>query len=106
MPAAESSTLIGFLQQLRGTQVEIEMMNSTIVTGEITFVEANMNTYMRHVKITAKGKNPEMAETYMVCGSKIRYVILPEAMNTDDVLVKAAAAKARPGSKRTERSNE
>nr|CCC91417.1 small nuclear ribonucleoprotein SmD1 [Trypanosoma congolense IL3000] len=106
MPGAESSTLIGFLQQLRGTQVEIEMMNSTIATGEITFVEPNMNTHMRHVKITAKGKNPEMVDTYMVCGSKIRYVIMPEAINTDDVLLKANSAKSREGRKRPERENE
>ncbi|EAN90281.1 putative small nuclear ribonucleoprotein [Trypanosoma cruzi] len=95
MPAAESSTLIGFLQQLRGTLVEIELLNSSIVSGEITFVEPSMNTHMRHVKITAKGKNPVQAETYVVRGNSIRFVILPEAMNTDDVLNKATAAQKK-----------
>ncbi|ESL06298.1 small nuclear ribonucleoprotein [Trypanosoma rangeli SC58] len=93
MPAAETSTLISFLQQLRGTLVEIELLDSSIVSGEITFVEPSMNTHMRHVKITAKGKNPAQAETYMLRGNTIRYVILPEAMNTDDVLKKASAAQ-------------
>ncbi|KAG8348976.1 LSM domain [Trypanosoma vivax] len=97
MPTAENSTLIGFLQQLRGTLVEIELNNSTVASGEIAFVEPNMNTHMRHVKITEKGKNPELVETYMVRGSKIRYVILPEAMNTDDVLKKASAARSKSG---------
>ncbi|KEG14474.1 small nuclear ribonucleoprotein [Trypanosoma grayi] len=95
MPAAETSTLLGFLQQLRGTLVEIELLNSSVVSGEITLVDASMNTHMRHVKVTAKGKNPVQAETYMVRGNTIRYIILPEAMNTDDVLKKATAARSK-----------
>ncbi|KAH9600564.1 LSM domain [Trypanosoma melophagium] len=95
MPSAEGNTLVGFLQQLRGTAVEVELMNASVVSGEVVFVEPNMNTHLRHAKITARGANPVMADTYMVRGSSIRYVILPEALNTEEVLKKATAARGK-----------
>lgn len=95
-PSETGGTLVTFLQQLRGTLVEIELKNSSIVSGEITFVDALMNTYLRHAKITAKGKEPVEAEEYMVRGSTIRYVILPESLNTYDVLKKAATTAKKP----------
>lgn len=94
-PSETGGTLVTFLQQLRGQLVEIELKNSSIVSGEITFVDAQMNTYLRHAKVTAKGKNPVAAEEYMVRGSTVRYVIMPETLNTHDVLKKAAAASAK-----------
>lgn len=93
-PSETGGTLITFLQQLRGTLVEIELKNSSLVSGEITFVDSSMNTYLRHAKITAKGKAPVEAEEYMVRGGTIRYVIMPESLNTHDVLKRAATASA------------
>eukprot|EP00796_Vickermania_ingenoplastis_P010188 gene10188-7136_t len=94
-PSETGGSLLTFLQELRGTLVEIELKNSSIVSGEITYVDNQMNTYLRRAKITTKGANPTEAEEYMVRGSNIRYVILPESMNTYDVLKKAATNKRR-----------
>lgn len=88
-------SLLSFLQELRGTLVEIELKNSSIVSGEMVYVDENMNTFLKHAKITMKGSNPTKAEEYMVRGSTIRYIILPESMNTSDVLKKAATRKKR-----------
>ncbi|EPY32386.1 small nuclear ribonucleoprotein D1 [Strigomonas culicis] len=87
--------LVSFLQQLRGSHVEIELKNSQIVSGEVTFVDSNMNTYLKNVKITSKSKNPVEAEEYMVRGSTIRYVIMPESLDPKAVLEKAAVAGKR-----------
>lgn len=87
--------LLFFLQELGGTLVEIELKNSSIVSGEITNVDGKMNTFLKHAKITMKGHNPTQVEEYMVRGSTIRYIILPENMNTNDVLKKAASHKKR-----------
>lgn len=73
--------------------MEIELKNSSIISGEIMYVDINMNTFLKHAKITMKGSNPTQAEEYMVRGSTIRYVILPESMNTNDVLKRAASHK-------------
>ncbi|CCW61960.1 unnamed protein product [Phytomonas sp. EM1] len=97
-PSETGGTLVTFLQQLRGTLVEIELKNSSIVSGEISFVDPKMNTYLRHAKITEKGKNPVESEEYMVRGSTIRYVIMPESLNTYDVLKNAAVAGKKKGS--------
>lgn len=98
-PSETGGTLIAFLQQLRGTLVEIELKNSSIVSGEIAYVDANMNTYMSHAKITSKGKNPVEVEEYMVRGGTIRYIIMPESLNTYDVLKQASSSKKGPASK-------
>ncbi|TPP54051.1 Major Facilitator Superfamily protein [Leishmania donovani] len=92
-PSETGGTLITFLQQLRGTLVEIELKNASIVSGEIAYVDANMNTYMTHAKITSKGKNPVEVEEYMVRGSTIRYIIMPESLNTYDILKQASTKK-------------
>lgn len=93
--SAAGGSLITFLQELRGTLVEVELKNSSIVSGEVSYVDNNMNMFMKNAKVTTKGSNPVQAEEYMVRGSTIRYVILPEAMNTYDVLKKAATNKKK-----------
>lgn len=100
-PSETGGTLITFLQKLRGILVEIELKNSSIVSGEVKLVDANMNIFMRHVKIISKGKNPTEAEEYMVRGSTIRYIIMPESLNTHDLLKQASTTKK--GSRSTEK---
>lgn len=53
-----------------------------------------MNIYLKHAKVVAKGVEPTEANEYMVRGSTLRYVILPEAMDTHDVLKRAAVASS------------
>lgn len=94
-PSESGGTLLSFLQELKGTLVEIELKNSSIVSGELSYVDANMNSYVKRAKVVCKGENPVEYPEYMVRGSTIRYVILPESLNTYDVLKEAAAHKRK-----------
>jgi hypothetical protein len=59
-----------------------------------------MNTHLKTVKLTIKGQNPVTLDHLSVRGSQVRYVILPDSLNLDTLLVddtpkiKAKPAKA------------
>ena len=76
-----------FLMKLKNEKVIIELKNGTTIEGTITGVDMSMNTYMRKVKMTLKGKNPLVHDTLSVRGSTIRYYILPESLNLDSLLI-------------------
>lgn len=72
-------------------------------------LDVNMNTHLKAVKMTAKNKEPQSLETLSVRGNNIRYYILPDALNLDNMLVddtpkartkRPAAATARGKSTR------
>ncbi len=72
----------------------IELKNGTIVVGSINGVDIKMNTFLQNVKMTIKGnyccnidKNPIQLDQLTVRGSSIRYVILPETLQLDALLV-------------------
>ena len=46
-----------------------------------------MNTYLRHVKATIKGKNPVSHDFLSIRGNNIRYYILPDSLNLDTLLI-------------------
>ncbi|KZV06835.1 hypothetical protein F511_45684 [Dorcoceras hygrometricum] len=46
-----------------------------------------MNTHLKTVKLTFKGKNPMTMEHWSVRGNTIRYYILPESLNLETLLV-------------------
>jgi hypothetical protein len=70
-----------------------------------TGVDICMNTHMKSVKLTLKGKNPVSLDHLSVRGNNVRYFILPDSLNLDTLLVddtpkvkaKAKDANARPG---------
>lgn len=47
----------------------------------------SMNIHMKSVKVTLKGKNPVAMDHLTVRGSTIRYVLLPEHLPLDTLLV-------------------
>jgi small nuclear ribonucleoprotein D1 len=59
----------------------------------------SMNTHMKAVKITVKGKNPVSLESLSIRGNNIRYYLLPDNLNLDALLVDDAPKqkKAAPG---------
>jgi small nuclear ribonucleoprotein D1 len=46
-----------------------------------------MNMHLKNVRVTIKGRNPVSMETLSIRGNNVRYVILPESLNLDTLLV-------------------
>jgi small nuclear ribonucleoprotein D1 len=59
-------------------------------------VDIAMNTHLKAVKLTAKGKNPVSLDHLSVRGNTIRYYILPDSLNLDTLLVDIDKPKQRP----------
>ena len=79
--------LVRFLMKLNNETVTIELKNGTVVSGTITGVDVSMNTYLRNVKTTVKGKNPVSQYFLSIRGNNIRYYILPDSINLDTLLI-------------------
>ncbi|PNY27279.1 Small nuclear ribonucleoprotein Sm D1 [Tolypocladium capitatum] len=79
--------LVRFLMKCANETVTIELKNGTIVHGTIASVSPQMNTALRTVKMTAKGQNPVSLDTMNIRGSTIRYLILPDALPLDTLLI-------------------
>lgn len=52
-----------------------------------TGVDVSMNTHLKTVKLTPKGKNPVTMDHLSVRGNNIRYYILPDSLNLETLLV-------------------
>jgi small nuclear ribonucleoprotein D1 len=50
-------------------------------------VDMAMNMHLRNVKVTVRGRNPASMETLSIRGSNVRYVLLPDSLNLDALLV-------------------
>ena len=50
-------------------------------------VDNSMNTHLKAVKMTIKGRNPVQLATLSIRGSNIRYYILPDTINLDTLLI-------------------
>lgn len=50
-------------------------------------VDVSMNTHLKMVKLTLKGKNPVTLDHLSVRGNNIRYYILPDSLNLETLLV-------------------
>nr|BAJ98708.1 predicted protein [Hordeum vulgare subsp. vulgare] len=79
--------LVRFLMKLNNETVTIELKNGTTVHGTITGVDISMNTHLKTVKLTMKGKNPVTLDHISVRGNNIRYYILPDSLNLETLLV-------------------
>lgn len=55
-----------------------------------------MNMHLKAVKLIPKGKNPLNMDHLSVRGNNIRYVILPDSLNLDTLLVDIDQPKIRP----------
>ena len=80
--------------------VTIELKNGVQVNGTITGVDMSMNTHLKAVKLTIKNKEPINVDTITVRGNNIRYIILPDSLPIDTLLVDdtpRAKAKKREG---------
>jgi small nuclear ribonucleoprotein D1 len=53
-------------------------------------VDMAMNTHLKAVKLTLKGKSPVPLEQLSIRGSNVRYFLLPDNLNLDSLLVEDA----------------
>ncbi len=59
----------------------------TILHGTIASVSPQMNTALRAVKMTPKGRDPISLDSINIRGSTIRYYILPDSLPLDTLLI-------------------
>ncbi|KAJ5287408.1 small nuclear ribonucleoprotein Sm D1 [Penicillium angulare] len=95
--------LVRFLMKCANETVTIELKNGTIMHGTITAVSPQMNTSLRTVKMTPKGRDPISLETINIRGSTIRYYILPDSLPLDTLLVDDAPKPKNKARKETDR---
>lgn len=81
-----SGTLVKFLQQLKGATVQIELKDSSVVSGEVVAVEPNMNMDLRTVRVVAKGRDAANYAQFAVRGTSIRHIKLPEELQYDKMI--------------------
>lgn len=98
--------LVRFLMKLSHETVTIELKNGVIVNGTITGVDMSMNTHLKAVKLTVKNRQPIQVDTITIRGNNIRYVILPDSLPLDTLLIDdtpKAKAKKRESAKLSSR---
>lgn len=78
-----------------------EMPPGTIVHGTIASISPQMNTALRAVKMTAKGRDPISLDTINIRGSTIRYYILPDSLPLDRLLIDDAPKPKNKARKET-----
>lgn len=84
-------------------QIHLNFWHSGIVSRILTHdhcfvgIDMSMNTHLKAVKMTLKGKEPVQLETLSIRGNNIRYFILPESLPLDTLLVEDPAKERRPG---------
>jgi small nuclear ribonucleoprotein D1 len=92
--------LVRFLMKLNNETVTIELKNGTIVVGTVTGnlslplnnhyligVDISMNTHLKAVKMTVKGKETIALEHLTIRGNNIRYFLLPESLALETLLI-------------------
>jgi small nuclear ribonucleoprotein D1 len=79
--------LTRFLQKLANETVTIELKNNTTVTGTVVGVDVAMNTHLRAVKLSVRGAKPKHLDNMSVRGNTIRFFILADSLNLDQLLI-------------------
>jgi len=67
--------------------VTIELKNGSVVIGTITGVDISMNTHLKSVKHTVKGRETIALDHMTIRGSNIRYFLLPESLSLETLLI-------------------
>ncbi|CAD5210291.1 unnamed protein product [Bursaphelenchus okinawaensis] len=79
--------LVRFLMKLSHETVEIELKNGTLVAGTIVGVDVAMNMHLKNVKMTFKAKDQLAMDSVSIRGNNIRYIILPDHLTLDTLLM-------------------
>ncbi|KAF7811369.1 Small nuclear ribonucleoprotein Sm D1 [Senna tora] len=65
----------------------VERGQQAFLISPASSVDISMNTHLKMVKLTLKGKNPVSLDHLSVRGNNIRYYILPDSLNLETLLV-------------------
>jgi small nuclear ribonucleoprotein D1 len=87
--------------KLNNESVVIELKNGTVVSGTVTGmfpiilikslgVDVSMNTHMKAVKLTVKGREAVSLDHLTIRGNNIRYFLLPESLPLETLLINDA----------------
>ena len=79
--------LVRFLMRLANETVVIELKNGTVVQGTIVGVDIAMNTHLKSVKMTVKGRNPVNVDHLTIRGATIRHYVLSDSLPLDTLLI-------------------
>ena len=94
--------LVRFLMKLNNETVVIELKNGTVISGSVTGkslhqiqshflictgVDISMNTHLKAVKLTVKGREQVSLDHLTIRGNNIRYFMLPESLPLENLLV-------------------
>eukprot|EP00388_Colpodella_angusta_P022278 GDKJ01056914.1.p1 GENE.GDKJ01056914.1~~GDKJ01056914.1.p1 ORF type:complete len:104 (+),score=20.44 GDKJ01056914.1:36-314(+) len=85
--------------KLSGVLITIELKNGTVISGTITGVDMAMNTHLKGVVLTVKGRLPVKLEHLTIRGNNIRYYILPDELPIDTLLIDEATKTKPPKDK-------
>lgn len=95
--------LVRFLMKCQNESVTIECKNGTVVSGTIASITPKMNAALRTVKMTVKNREPISLDTITLRGSTIRYIILPDSLPLDTLLIDDAPKPKNKARKEAER---
>ncbi|KZM22567.1 Sm snRNP core protein Smd1 [Ascochyta rabiei] len=95
--------LVRFLMKCQNETVTVELKNGTIVNGTITSVSPLMNVALRAVKYTPKSRDTVTLDTMTVRGSTVRYIILPDSLPLDTLLIDDAPKPKNKARKEADR---
>eukprot|EP01053_Blabericola_migrator_P009367 Blabericola_migrator_1__9366@NODE_504_length_7967_cov_171_363291_g386_i0_p8_GENE_NODE_504_length_7967_cov_171_363291_g386_i0NODE_504_length_7967_cov_171_363291_g386_i0_p8_ORF_typecomplete_len129_score13_98LSM/PF01423_22/5_9e14DUF2642/PF10842_8/0_002DUF2642/PF10842_8/7_9e02SMATX/PF14438_6/0_0027ChiW_Ig_like/PF18683_1/0_019Gemin7/PF11095_8/0_049Hfq/PF17209_3/0_31_NODE_504_length_7967_cov_171_363291_g386_i020842470 len=79
--------LVRFLMRLVNESVVVELKNGTVVQGTVVGVDISMNTHLKAVKMTVKGRNPVNVDHLTIRGATIRHYLLSDSIPLDTYLI-------------------
>ncbi|OSX71880.1 hypothetical protein BU14_0493s0024 [Porphyra umbilicalis] len=79
--------LVTFLMKLRNEPVTVELKNGSCAAGTVSSVDHAMNIHLTGVRLTARGGSPIALGSLCVRGASVRYVLLPDSLSLDALLV-------------------
>ncbi|KAF2799507.1 Sm-like ribonucleoprotein [Melanomma pulvis-pyrius CBS 109.77] len=95
--------LVRFLMKCQNETVTVELKNGTIINGTIASVSPKMNTALRAVKYTARNRDTVTLDSMTVRGSTVRYIILPDSLPLDTLLIDDAPKPKNKARKEADR---
>merc|ERR1719158_235771 len=88
--------MVRFLVKLSHESLTIELKSGAVIRGTVAGVENTMNIHLKNCKFTSAGRQEKSIESMTIRGHSIRYVILPEQLALDNLLVEEKPKQGRP----------